>query len=272
MFEFINIGIIDVIDIVAVALGMYYIYKMTRGTVAINIILGVVFIFVVWIATKALNMELVSSLLGGVINVGVIALFILFQPELRQFLQNLGRTQHRNNLLRKIFGGSEQVVTYDNSQLLNAVTDMSESKTGALIVLTQESDLSLIIDTGIVVDAQLSTPLLENLFFKNSPLHDGAVIVNGDRIVAARCVLPATQQKVPKSTGMRHRAALGISDISDVIVIVVSEETGAISIAHNGELRRGIKPGELRNEVAQYYRRIRQKNSKKPGKNKKETK
>ncbi|MBQ8864411.1 MAG: diadenylate cyclase CdaA [Rikenellaceae bacterium] len=256
MLDFINIGIIDIIDIVAVALGMYYIYKMTRGSVAMNIIMGVVFIYIVWVATRALNMELVSGILGGVINVGVIALFILFQPELRQFLQNVGMSQKRNALLRRLLP-SGKTVSFDNTQLLNAVVNMSESKTGALIVLTQESDLSLIIDTGIVVDAQLSTPLIENLFFKNSPLHDGAVIVNGDRIVAARCVLPSTQQKVPKSTGMRHRAALGISDISDVIVIVVSEETGAISIAHDGQLKRGIAPDQLRNEIARYYRLIR---------------
>ena len=256
MLDFINIGIIDIIDIVAVALGMYYIYKMTRGSVAMNIIMGVVFIYIVWVATRALNMELVSGILGGVINVGVIALFILFQPELRQFLPNVGMSQKRNALLRRLLP-SGKTVSFDNTQLLNAVVNMSESKTGALIVLTQESDLSLIIDTGIVVDAQLSTPLIENLFFKSSPLHDGAVIVNGDRIVAARCVLPSTQQKVPKSTGMRHRAALGISDISDVIVIVVSEETGAISIAHDGQLKRGIAPDQLRNEIARYYRLIR---------------
>ena len=257
MFDFINFGIIDIIDIVAVALGMYYIYKMTRGSVAMNIIMGVVFIYIVWVVTRALNMELVSGILGGIINTGIIALFILFQPELRQFLQNVGMSQKRNALLRRLFGTSTKTTSFDNTQLLNAVVNMSETKTGALIVLTQESDLSLIIDTGIVVDAQLSTPLIENLFFKNSPLHDGAVIVNGDRIVAARCVLPATQQKVPKSTGMRHRAALGISDISDVIVIVVSEETGAISIAHDGQLNRGIKPDQLRNEIARYYRLIR---------------
>ena len=256
MLDFINFGIIDVIDIVAVALGMYYIYKMTRGSVAMNIIMGVVFIYIVWVVTRALNMELVSTILGGVINTGIIALFILFQPELRQFLQNVGMSQKRNALLRRLFP-SGKTASFDNTQLLNAVVNMSESKTGALIVLTQESDLSLIIDTGIVVDAQLSTPLIENLFFKNSPLHDGAVIVNGDRIVAARCVLPSTQQKVPKSTGMRHRAALGISDISDVIVIVVSEETGAISIAHDGQLNRGIAPDQLRNEIARYYRLIR---------------
>ncbi len=265
MFDFINIGIVDIIDILVVAIGLYYIYKMTRGSVAINIIWGVIFIVVVWIVTRALNMELVSSILGGIINVGVIALFILFQPEFRQFLQNVGRSQQQNHLLRRIFGNndSEKTVTYDNSQLVNAVIDMSESKTGALIVLSQKSDLSLIIDTGITINAQLSSPLLENLFFKNSPLHDGAVIVNGDRIVAARCVLPATQQKVPKSTGMRHRAALGLSDISDVVVIVVSEETGAISIAHEGALRRGITPEELKVEVARYYRRIRQNERKK---------
>lgn len=252
--DFISIGIIDIIDIVVVALLMYYVYRMAKGSTAINIITGIVIIYLIWIITKVLNMELLSSILGSVIGVGIIALIILFQPELRQFLQTLGQTRQRNSLLRRMFGKNRKQRVIDNSQIIKATTDMAAVKTGALIVIEQDSDLSLIIETGIVVDAQLSASLLENLFFKNSPLHDGAVIIKDDRIVAARCILPSTQQAVPKSYGMRHRAALGISDISDAIVIVVSEETGGISIAQRGEIKRNIPPEAFRAVLARYYR------------------
>lgn len=251
--DFIHIGIIDIIDIVLVALIMYYVYRMAKGTTAMNIITGIIIIFIIWVITKVLNMELLSSILGSVIGVGIIALIILFQPELRQFLQTLGQSQRRGGLMRKFFGTRKQE-TSDNSSIVKATLDMASTKTGALIVIQQESDLSLIVETGITVDAQISAPLLENLFFKNSPLHDGAVIVRDNRIVAARCVLPSTQQNVPKSYGMRHRAALGISDISDAIVIVVSEETGGISIAQRGVIRRNIPASIFQTVLAKHFR------------------
>jgi uncharacterized protein (TIGR00159 family) len=241
--EFIHIGIIDIIDIVAVALLMYYIYRVARGTNAPSIITGIITIYIVWVITRALNMELLSSILGNVIGVGVIALIVVFQPEIRQFLQTIGlkrRGSRGNGLMGRIFNYDRKEQEIDATPIVKACVDMAEHKTGALIVVQQESDLTFIADTGIAVDAQVSVPLLENIFFKNSPLHDGAVIISEGRIVAAKCVLPSTKAKVPKSYGMRHRAAIGMSEISDAIVLVVSEETGALSIAQKGEIRRNI--------------------------------
>lgn len=245
---FIHIGIIDIIDIFAVAILMYYLYRMAKGTNAPNIIVGIIIIYLIWELTKALNMELLSSILGNVIGVGVIALIVVFQPEIRQFLQTIGLRRNRRSkgIFAKIFNSEKRDEKIDVTPIVKAVTDMAESKTGALIVIQQSSDLTLIADSGIAVDAQTSVPLIENIFFKNSPLHDGAIIIEENRIVAAKCVLPSTRAKVPKSYGMRHRAALGMSEVSDAIILVVSEETGGISIAQEGEIKRGIPPEHLR--------------------------
>jgi uncharacterized protein (TIGR00159 family) len=249
---FIRIGFIDIIDIVAVAVLIYYMYRMVKGTNAPSIILGIITIYIVWVVTQVLNMELLSSILGNIIGVGVVALIVVFQPEIRQFLQTIGLRQRNSRNIavwRKLFGSDKGDETLDITPVVKAVTDMSDTKTGALIVMEQETDLGFIADTGIMIDAQLSLSLLKNLFFKNSPLHDGAVIIRENRILAAKCVLPSPRSKVPKTYGMRHRAALGMSEISDAVVIVVSEETGGISIAQGGEMRRGIPQNELRSEV-----------------------
>ncbi len=242
---FIHVGFIDIIDIVAVAVLMYYVYKMARGTNAPNIITGIIIIYILWVLTRALDMELLSSILGNVIGVGVIALIVVFQPEIRQFLQTIGLKQQQRSkqgrFWKRVLGlGSSSGPKIDLEPIVKAAADMSAGKVGALIVIQQDSDLTSIIDSGIVVDAQVSASLLENIFFKNAPLHDGAVIINGNRIVAAKCVLPSTRVKVPKNYGMRHRAAMGMSEVSDAVVLVVSEETGAISIAREGVLNRGI--------------------------------
>lgn len=244
---FINIGFIDIIDIVAVAVLMFYVYRMAKGTNAPSIITGIIIIYILWVLTQALNMELLSSILGNVIGVGVIALIVVFQPEIRQFLQNIGLKQRgsRNSFWRRLFGGGHSGPGIDLGPIVRAATEMSESKTGALIVIWQQTDLDFIVETGIRIDAETSAPLLENIFFKNAPLHDGAVIVRENRVVAAKCVLPSTRAKVPKNYGMRHRAALGMSEISDAVVVVVSEETGGISIAREGVINRGIPPEQL---------------------------
>jgi uncharacterized protein (TIGR00159 family) len=250
---FIDIGIIDIIDIVAVAVLMYYLYKMAKGTNAPSIITGIITIYVLWVLTQALNMELLSSILGGVIGVGVIALIVVFQPEVRQFLQTIGMKQRNGKggwmFWRKFLeaGGSE--VKIDIAPIIRAAIDMSEGKVGALIVIRRESDLTFIAETGISIDAQTSAPLLENIFFKNAPLHDGAVIIEADRVVAAKCVLPSTSARVPKHYGMRHRAALGISEITDAVVLVVSEETGGISIAREGSIERSIAHDRLEEKL-----------------------
>lgn len=241
---FIHIGIIDVIDILLVALMLYYLYRVTRGTSAFSIILGVVMLYLMYIVVRALNMELLSGILGQFIGVGIIAVVVIFQPEIRRFLQMLGLQQ--NHRISRLFGRENNDSDLDIDSLVKACVDMGETKTGALIVLQQTSDLSLMAEGGIAVDAKVSPSLLENLFFKNSPLHDGAIIINRNRVVAARCILPSTQSQVPKSYGTRHRAALGMSEVSDAIILVVSEETGALSIAQGGVIQRDIEPDKFK--------------------------
>ena len=241
---FIHIGIIDVIDIFLVALMLYYLYRVTRGTSAFSIILGVVMLYLMYVVVRALNMELLSGILGEFIGVGIIAVIVIFQPEIRRFLQMFGLQQ--NQRLSRLFSGDNVEDNLDIDSLVKACVEMGESKTGALIVLQQTSDLSLMAEGGIAVDAKVSSSLLENLFFKNSPLHDGAIIINKNRVVAARCILPSTQSQVPKSYGTRHRAALGMSEVSDAIILVVSEETGGLSIAQGGVIQREIEPEKFK--------------------------
>lgn len=241
---FIHIGIIDIIDIFLVALMLYYLYRVTRGTSAFSIILGVVMLYLMYVVVRALNMELLSGILGEFIGVGIIAVIVIFQPEIRRFLQMFGLQQ--NQRLSRLFSGENGEDDLDVDSLVKACVDMGESKTGALIVLQQTSDLSLMAEGGIAVDAKVSSSLLENLFFKNSPLHDGAIIINNNRVVAARCILPSTQSQVPKSYGTRHRAALGMSEVSDAIILVVSEETGGLSIAQGGVIQRDIEPEKFK--------------------------
>ncbi len=241
---FIHIGIIDIIDIFLVAMMLYYLYRVTRGTNAFSIILGVAMLYLMYVVVRALNMELLSGILGQFIGVGIIAVVVIFQPEIRRFLQMLGLQQ--NQRISRLFNGDNGEGDLDVDSLVKACIDMSETKTGALIVLQQTSDLSLMAEGGIAVDAKVSPSLLENLFFKNSPLHDGAIIINRNRVVAARCILPSTQSQVPKSYGTRHRAALGMSEVSDAIILVVSEETGALSIAQGGVIQRNIEPDKFK--------------------------
>lgn len=251
--DFIHITLIDIIDILVVALIMYYIYKIARGTPAPSILTGILLIYIVWVIVKALNMEMLSAILGHIIGVGVIALIVVFQPEVRRFLQVLGTRglKHRNSFWSKIFVFREAKrndLAYV-IPLVRACVDMSAAKTGALIVIQQHIDLTVIAETGIQVDAKITSSLLKNLFFKNAPLHDGAVIIAESRVVAAKCILPSTQSNVPVSFGMRHRAALGVSETTDAVVIVISEETGSISIAQNGQIKVGIAPAALKEEL-----------------------
>ena len=250
--DFIPFTVVDFIDIFLVASIVYGLYRMSRGTNAPYILTGIVVIYVLWVIVKALNMELLQAILGGVINVGVIAIIILFQPELRHFLQMIGRRQGGFSFLSRIFnvrGGQEPAL----QPIITACSEMSATKTGALIVLTQRSDLTDIIESGITVDARVSVALLENIFFKNAPLHDGAVIVQNDRVVAAKCILPVTQSPVPKAYGTRHRAAIGITETSDAIVVVVSEETGGISVAFGGKIERNIAPRNLLEAISKHF-------------------
>lgn len=241
---FIHFHIVDFIDILLVATLMFSIWRATKGTNAPYILTGIVFIYLAWVIVRALNMELLSGILGKVIEVGIIALIIIFQPEIRQFLQMIGMRQKAFGFISRIFAPRREN-EINISPIVAACKDMSESKTGALIALGQQNPLNLIIDGGIRIDAAISQSLLKNIFFKNAPLHDGAVIIENNRIVAAKCILPVTQSPVPKDYGTRHRAAIGMSEMSDAIIIVVSEETGGISLAYRGTLKRNIEPTRL---------------------------
>ena len=244
--DFIRITFVDILDIVLVAMLMYYLYKVLRGTHAMSILSGILLLFVVYIVVRALNMELLTSLIGSLTSVGLIALVIIFQPEIRRFLQVWGNQfrDRQRSFLGRIFDfkGSGKVADLE-------YINPSATKTGALIVIKTEGNLQEKIASGVRVDAIISTPLVKNLFFKNSPLHDGAVVIADNRIVAAKCVLPSTRSEVPISFGMRHRAALGASETTDAIIVVVSEETGNISVAHNGKINVGLSSTELKAEL-----------------------
>ena len=256
---FVPFTFIDFIDIILVAAIMFWIYRATRGTNAPYIISGIIMIYLMWVVVRTLNMELLSNILGQFVSVGVIALIIVFQPEIRRFLQMIGMRQKRFNFIARIFNRHDNTSVTIIAPIVQACREMSAHKTGALIVIGRQSDLRLITEGGIAIDAKISTPLLENIFFKNAPLHDGAVVIEGDRIVAAKCILPVTQSDVPKSYGTRHRAAIGMSEISDAIILVVSEETGGISIAHGGTIHRDIAPDQLANLLQRHFGANRQK-------------
>ena len=256
---FVPFTFIDFIDIILVAAIMFWIYRATRGTNAPYIISGIIMIYLMWVVVRTLNMELLSNILGQFVSVGVIALIIVFQPEIRRFLQMIGMRQKRFNFIARIFNRNDNTSVTIIAPIVQACREMSAHKTGALIVIGRQSDLRLITEGGIAIDAKISTPLLENIFFKNAPLHDGAVVIEGDRIVAAKCILPVTQSDVPKSYGTRHRAAIGMSEISYAIILVVSEETGGISIAHGGTIHRDIAPDQLANLLQRHFGANRQK-------------
>ena len=227
-----------------------------KGTSAPYIMVGIFVIYLLWIVVRTFNLVLFSTILGQIISVGVIAILIIFQPEIRHFLQVIGRQRGRFEFLSRIFNFRQRKAEHDIDlrPIVQACQEMGEQKVGALIIIKQSNDLGVVEESGISIDAKVSTALLENIFFKNAPLHDGGVVISGDRVVAAKCVLPSTQQEVPKAYGMRHRAALGMSEVSDAIIIAVSEETGGISVAHDSVIKRNIDPQRLTQSIRQLMR------------------
>jgi diadenylate cyclase len=241
---FIHIRLLDVIDIILVALLLYQLYMLIRGTVAFNIFLGIAVIYIFWWAVRALKMELLSNILGSFLGVGVIALIIVFQQEIRRFLIYIGSRYLDGNRIsfEKILNlRFEPKSSVKIRSILKAVMKFSQEKTGALIVIKRKSNLDMYAETGDVLNAETSSRLFTSIFNKNSPLHDGAVIVENDKVKAARVILPVTEQVgLPPEYGLRHRAGLGISEVTDSLVIIVSEETGQISLAENGILQKNI--------------------------------
>ncbi|HOO99076.1 MAG TPA: diadenylate cyclase CdaA [Bacteroidales bacterium] len=246
------ITVLDIIDILLVAFIFYQLYRIIKGTAALSIFIAIFLIYLFWLLVKALNMELVSSIIGQVTGVGVIALIVVFQQEVRRFLLMLGNRYMRNTrfTLKRFFSNLDENILAPAvvEELVEAAVSMSGKRIGALIVIGRQTRLAAYTEEGQIIKAQISAELLETLFFKNNPLHDGAVLIEDGLILAARCPLPVTDQfKLPSNLGMRHRAAIGMSEHTDAIVVVVSEETGRISYSESGILREGLKPNELRN-------------------------
>lgn len=244
-----QIRFLDILDILLVAFILYELYNLLKGSVSINMLFAIVAMFFIWRITDALGMELLREILGAFFSVGIIALFIIFQPEIRQFLLTLGKTDLINRRRRFLFWHFNDVSPYniDVDKIVHACQKMSNNKQGALIILTRQHELKAIKDSGQSINADISVELLENIFFKNSPLHDGAVVISNNKIEAARCVLPVSRNLSPTANlGLRHRAALGVTEQSDAIAIVVSEQTGKISYAEGGELVRNVQPSVLK--------------------------
>jgi diadenylate cyclase len=249
--NFITFSITDAIDILLVAVVLYLAYNLVKGTSAINIFVGLALIYFAYIVIRAFDLQLLSSILGKFVNVGVIAVMIVFQQEIRKFLLYIGSNEFlRNKNWKGIFkfnaSSSETSIVLDVESLAEACFNMSFTKTGALIVIARKSDLKFFIATGDVVDSGLTSRMLENIFYKNSPLHDGAVIIEDNRIVSARCVLPVTEKEnFPAHYGMRHRAAVGITENTDALAIAVSEQTGSVSLTIHGEIKPDLSREKL---------------------------
>ena len=247
----ISIRVTDIVDIVIVAFLLYKLLEFIKETRAQQLFRGILLIVAAFIASEVFNLSLLNWLLKGLATVGIIAIVILFQPEIRRALEQLGR----RGIIRGQFRDLSKEERYATVHILvDAVDDFSSTRTGALIVIEQETTLADIIETGVVIDGEMSVRLLGNLFYEGSPLHDGAVIIRGNKVYAASCVLPLTsRQNIGKNLGTRHRAAVGISEVSDAFVIVVSEETGAISVVRNGELKRFLDLKSLEKMLLDIY-------------------
>jgi uncharacterized protein (TIGR00159 family) len=254
---FLNVRILDVIDILLVALLLFSLYQLLKGTAAVNIFLGILAIFVIWRLVKSLQMDLLSDLLGAFTSVGFIAFIVVFQPEIRKFLLAIGSPGFlRQNKIRSLFTRLhlENSHLSDIDQVIQACHRMSHSLTGALIVIARKNDLTEYKETGLAVDAIISDQLIESIFYKNNPMHDGAVIITENKITAARCILPVTSNmELPVELGLRHRAAIGITEKNDAIAIIVSEQTGRISYCRNGELAIDIKASGLKTMLTEDF-------------------
>ncbi|MEE3034287.1 MAG: diadenylate cyclase CdaA [Bacteroidota bacterium] len=239
-FDFIDISITDVLDILLVALLLFYLYKLVKGTVAINIFIGIVIIYFIWKITDLLNLDVLSNILGNFISVGFFALIVVFQQEIRKFLLLIGSTNFasRRNVIKyfNFLNQDKSLLKVNLTVLLSSCEKMALEKTGAIIVLERENSLEFVKETGEKVNIELTKEILETIFFKNSPLHDGAIIIKDNFVTATRVVLPVSESSsIPTRFGLRHRAGFGITEKTDALAIVISEQSGKISYIKNGE-------------------------------------
>ena len=257
---FLTIRFIDLVDIAIVTFLLYKLYNLLRGGVAINIFIGLITVYALyWICVKILNMQLLGTVLGQFISLGFIALIIVFQQEVRRFLIVLGTNNilSKNNFTKQFLPWNWQTQKnppLDISAIVKACRQMSKSRTGAIIILAKSSQLKYFANTGDSMDAEISQRLIESIFFKNSPLHDGAIIISNNKITAARCVLPVTENiELPAHLGMRHRAAIGVTEQSDAVALAVSEETGDISVSKEGQIAINISLDELERRLREEF-------------------
>ncbi len=242
-------GIKDLIDVLLVALMLFYLYKFMKESGSLNLFIGILVIIVIWVlVSQIFQMRLLGGILDTLVSVGALALSVLFQDEIRHFLRDVG-SQRRVRRILDFFAKRNETTPTDHTEMMPIVMacmNMAKRKEGALIVIEQSDKLGEVIKTGETVNADINQLLIENIFFKNSPLHDGAMIIRQKRIAAAGCLLPVSHSMdIPKSMGLRHRAALGISQETDALAIVVSEETGGITVAHRGSLHRWLTAEQL---------------------------
>jgi uncharacterized protein (TIGR00159 family) len=248
MFEF---GLKDAIDILLVAMMLFYAWRLMKSSGSLNVFYGIMVFVIIWIVvSQMLEMKLLGSIFDNLVSVGVLALIILFQEEIRRFFLTIG-SQRQLNFITRYFVKSKANIAeeHEDQQIMRIVLacdSMSKNMVGALIVIEREMSLSDVVKSGEAIDANISSELIKNIFFKNSPLHDGAMIIGHNRIMAAGCILPVSHNlNIPKELGLRHRAALGITSQSDAIAIIVREETGAISVAQGGEFHLRLASNEL---------------------------
>lgn len=249
----IDLRILDILDIVFVAILLYYVYKLVRGTAAVNIFIGIVVIYLVWLLTQLLQMELLSSVLGEFVGVGVFALIVVFQQEIRKFLLMIGSTNftQKGRFFRSFkFSRDELDSKIDVDAIIDACETMGKTYTGALMVIQKNNKLDFVKNTGDKMKIELNQPIIESVFFKNSPLHDGAMVIEDNKITATRVILPVSNDRsIPLRFGLRHRAAVGITEKTDALALVVSEETGQTSYIRDGQFVMFETMDELKDRI-----------------------
>lgn len=252
---FLDVSWVDLVDIGLVSILLYQVYKLIRGSIAVNIFLGILALYLIYLIVRAAQMELLATILGQFMGVGVLAMIILFQPEIRKFLLVIGRgTEFRENFLKTLAHWRNDFNDEtDVNEIIEAAKTLKGTKTGALIVFSRDSELKFYLETGDSIDAEISKQLIISVFYKNSPLHDGAIIIHKGRIKAARCVLPVSDNDhLPPQFGMRHRAAVGMSETTDTLVMAISEETGRLVLARDGKFLKALKLKQVEQKILEY--------------------
>ena len=252
---FLDVSIVNIIDITLVSILLYQVYKLMKGSVAVKIFLGFLSIYLIYLVVSAASMELLTIILGQFMGVGVIAAIILFAPEIRKFLMIIGKSSifsNENVLQELLFWRKKETLAFNITPIMEAIKSMAGTSTGALIVISRNSELKFYAESGDLIDALVSKRLLISIFNKYSPLHDGAVIIFNGKIKAARCILPVTERDVPAQFGLRHRAAIGMSESTDTLILIVSEETGQVSLSKNGKILHNLSFQEVRELVNDY--------------------